>query len=107
MFKTIQISKAIWWGVRSCSPFNCAAFNLFIEGRRRTSAKSLFALGYEHVSYVSMQDLSSSPELKDIWVGLPLLFDGLPLFLNCCPSTQEGSGDSAGGGGEPPCSFWP
>lgn len=22
MFKTIQISKAIWWGVRSCSTFN-------------------------------------------------------------------------------------
>lgn len=105
MFKTIQISKAIWWGVRSCSPFNCAALNLFIEGCRCTSARSLFALGSEHVSYVSMQDLSSSPELKDIWVGLPLLFHGLPLFLNSCPSRWEGSGDSAWG--EPPCSLWP
>lgn len=32
MFKTIQISKAIWRGVCSCSPFNCAASNVFIVG---------------------------------------------------------------------------
>lgn len=57
MFKTIQISKAIWWGVRSCSPFNCAALNLFIEGCRCTSARSLFALGSEHVSYVYARPL--------------------------------------------------
>lgn len=76
MFKTIQTSKAIWWGVHGCSPFNCAAFNLFTDGRLCTSAKALLALGFEHVSCVSMQDRSSSPELKDIWVGLPLLFEG-------------------------------
>lgn len=32
MFRTTRISKAIWWGVCSCSPFSRAACNGFILG---------------------------------------------------------------------------
>lgn len=77
MLKTIQISKAIWWGIRSCSPFNCGASNLFFVRYPCTSAKSLFTVGVEHGSPVSMQDLSPPPLMKDIWVGHLLLFGSL------------------------------
>lgn len=46
-----------------------------------------------------MQDLSSSPELKGIWVGLPLLLGDPAFFLNSHPSRQEASGDSRAGAG--------
>ena len=70
MFKTIQISKAIWWGVRSCSHSMVATSNVFIAERCHASAGSLFAVGFEYVSPVWARPLSSAlPEGHLSWVS--------------------------------------